>query len=117
MNQPVNFAGANSLSRREILRGRKSIQKVLLQKPLFTEYLRMHFLPACEKKAGFFVPKRTGKAVARNLYKRRMREIYRCMKQAFPKGKLVFIIRGTPDWKRLRRQFDLAARKLNERYA
>jgi ribonuclease P protein component len=73
--------------------------------------ISLYFAPSERPRAAFLVPKRYGKAVTRNLQKRRLRELYRLNRDSFPAGKdLVFLLRapkkGRPEsiapWQALR---------------
>ena len=75
----------------------------------------VHFRKAPLRRAGFFVAKRIGKAVERNLAKRRMREIYRQMKDDFPQGEIIFRIKKQAGWDELYKDFESCAQRLARR--
>jgi ribonuclease P protein component len=116
INNPSQISDTyRGLKRKDILRGRRSIKSCLANKPLYTRYLICHYHETKVTKAAFFVPKRTGKAVERNLAKRRMRELYRLSRDRIPAGAIIFRLRENVGWEELRKNFAYALVKLGER--
>lgn len=105
------------LKRKNIVRGRSAIKSCLAHKPLYTRYLTCHYHQTQDSKAAFFVPKRVGKAVRRNLARRRMRELYRLSRDRIPAGSVIFRLRKDADWEELRRDFSIAVDKIARRCA
>jgi ribonuclease P protein component len=110
----LNLVQKPSLKRRDILRGAVEIKEVLGARPFYTKKLCVHFMPGNDAKVAFFVPGRLGTAVVRNKAKRRMREIYRKSREAFPKGRTIFRLKETAVWEELLGDFAYAARKLRD---
>jgi ribonuclease P protein component len=70
-----------SLPKQEILRKRNEIQNCFNKGITWQgKHLRVIYLKAEQRKAGFIVAKRYGKAVLRNRVKRLLREVYRNQK-------------------------------------
>jgi len=108
----LNAAGPQSLPRRDILRRRADIIATLAIKPVRNGALSTFFLPTQSRRAAFFVPKRIGNAAVRNKHKRRMREIYRRMRERFPQGGIIFRLRHPAEFNGLCRDFERTAAKL-----
>jgi len=108
----LNTARFENLPRSEILRGDRGIRAVLAAAPLSSGALMTYFIEGQRRRVAFFVPKGIGKAVARNRYKRRMREIYRRMKRKFPEGVIIFRLKNEAEKDELCRSFLLCAQKL-----
>ena len=104
-----------TLSRGEILKGRTLIREVLSVRPEYFASFMVHFRKAPRRRAGFFVAKKLGNAVERNLAKRRMREIYRQMKDDFPQGEIIFRIKKQAGWDELCKDFESCAQRLARR--
>jgi len=67
-----------SLSKKEIIKGKKSFEKVLTNGKRFTKgYLKIFVCSGGERKVGFAISSKVRKAVVRNRIKRWLREIYR----------------------------------------
>jgi len=67
-----------SLPKKEIIRGKKSFERVLTNGKRFTKgYLKIFVCSGSERKVGFAISSKVRKAVVRNRIKRWLREIYR----------------------------------------
>ncbi len=67
-----------SLPKKEIIKGKKSFERVLTNGKRFTKgYLKIFVCSSGERKVGFAISSKVRKAVVRNRIKRWLREIYR----------------------------------------
>ena len=79
------------LQKKEILRKRSDIQRCFNNGIYWQgKHLRIIYMKAKERKAGFIVAKRLGKSVLRNRVKRRLREIYRTHKYQLEGFHIIF---------------------------
>lgn len=106
-----------SLARKDVIRGRDPILKVLADPSVETKYLVTHFHKSERRRVGFFVSRHIGKSTARNLHKRRMREIYRRNQDLFPTGEIIFRLRKASLFNLLHEDFIKVGNKLARRNA
>lgn len=86
----------HSLSKKEIIRGKKPFERILKSGKRFVSgYLKIFVCYSGERRAGFAVSSKVGKAVVRNKIKRWLREIYRKEKFALKdRTEIIMLIDG-----------------------
>jgi ribonuclease P protein component len=87
------------LSKNEVLRTKDDFDRIFKQgKVIPGAHATLVYMAADAKKIGFVVSRKVKKNVAKNRFKRLLREIYRLNKEKFPeKHYMILIARGTTD--------------------
>lgn len=86
-----------TLSKHEIIRKRKEIERVLKQGlRIQTENVILRFSPAQKKRVAFLIPKLIKTAVMRNSIRRRLKEGYRLNQDYFREG-FEYIFQARPN--------------------